>query len=155
MQVLDLVLANGSKRHYLHLLTVSTVVDYYLQEAEDDLPAVLERVAKVMPVRLAEANLDSLYLILTLLDKTPSLSEEFCKETFGVKHLTKKSGLDLVAKVLLGSSLPLAAVEKHPVIRSLVRVLANQGLIGKFWSRLVSEMSATMHKGLVALLFLR
>ena len=109
-----------------------------------------------MPVKLAEASLDSLYLILAIFDKKKeSLSEEFCKSSFGVKSLSKKSALELLSKALLGSCLPYAAVEKHPVMKSLVAVVETSGVTAKFWSRLVSEMTGTAYKGLIAMLFLR
>ena len=153
LEVLELVLANGAKRNYLQFLAVSTVVDYYLDE---ELEGVLARVAKSLPVKLAEASLDSLYLILAIFDKKKeSLSEEFCKSSFGVKSLWKKSALDLLSKALLGSCLPYAAVEKHPVMKSLVAVVETSGVTAKFWSRLVSEMTGTAYKGLIAMLFLR
>jgi hypothetical protein len=153
MEVLDLVLANGSKRNYLQFLAVSTMVDYYLEENTEDL---LEKAAKSLPLKLSEANLDSLYLILAFFSKKKdSLSEEFCKATFGIKNLAKKSSLELLSKAVLGSCLPYAAVEKHPVIRSLVTVVESLGVTTKFWSHMAKEMTGTAYKGLIAMLVLR
>ena len=152
-QVLDLVLANGAKRNYLQFLAVSAVVDYYLEE---DAEQVLEKAAKSLPLKLSEANLDSLYLILAFFSKKKDcLTEAFCKSTFGVKSLVKKSSLENLAKGVLGSCLPYAAVEKHPVIRSVVTVMEKLGATAKFWVYVAQEMTGTAHKGLIAMLVLR
>jgi hypothetical protein len=123
---------------------------------EEDAEQVLEKAAKSLPLKLSEANLDSMYLILAFFSKKKdSLTEAFCKSTFGVKSLVKKSSLENLAKGVLGSCLPYAAVEKHPVIRSLVTVMEKLGATAKFWVYVAQEMTGTAHKGLIAMLVLR
>ena len=155
-QTLSRLLENGSKRVYLALISINSVVEYFLHDAPP-LPVeeVVTAAGQSFELTLSEASLDTLYFVLATLNHFGAgISADFVQESFGLKDLTKKSSLAAITDILTKTTLPLANVVNHPVLKALVPLVSEKKTAKKLFSQLLPLMN-TAYKGQIGIALLR
>ena len=146
----------GSKRTYLYLITYNAIVEYFLVDGSGmSTEQVVQAVANSFKLDLSEANIDTLYFILSVLNlKNSELSAEFCMENFGLKEIGKKKSVESIHRILSTTTLPLRNVVNHPALKSLVPVLLEKKAAKKLFGHLLPVMNST-YKGQIGITILR
>jgi len=157
MDILKDLIDQGSKRSYLHLIALKTIVEYYLVgESDVSFDELLEQVKQSFKLNLPEATLDSLYFILAFLNhEGVNVSPDQIANVFEVKDISKKSSLELIHKVVMGSMLPLSVFLNHPVMEQLARLVTGRKVARKLFGYFVLDMATTAYKGQIVTVLLR
>jgi len=138
------------------LMSINCVVEYFLVEAPP-LPVeeVVTTAGQSFDFALSEASLDTLYFVLATLNHLGAgVSPDLVQESFGFKDLTKKSNLAVITSILAKTTLPLANVVNHPVLKALVPLVSEKKTAKRLFSQLLPHMN-TAYKGQIGIALLR
>ena len=147
--VLSELLTIAKARNYLLLPVFRLLVEHFVPLGGDLLLGILKS------INIDKMDIDSLYLLLSLLEKDESLVSSKVIEILGVKEVWGKRALTIYSRVLASANAPPSVVARHPLLPLLVASLAKQGALQKFWQALSSDMTVANNSGLTGWIFLR
>ena len=136
-------------RHYLHLPAYRLLVEHFVPEGGATTTTILDA------MDLAKLDMDSLYLLLSLLQKDEKAVSSRVTEALGVKTVWGKRALNIFARVLVAANAPPEVVARHPLLPLLVSCLAKAGATDAFWQAFSADMTAANNSGLTGWTFLR
>ena len=156
VKVLENLIENGSKRSYLHLITINTIIEYFLCDGSEIAPEdLVNSLEESFKLKLPEAGLDSLLFVLSFFAmKGKDTSPEFLTDNFGFKDISKKKNLQRISKIMLETTLPLRNITTHPALKVLVQQVCEKKAAGKLFHYFLPEMT-TVYKGQIGIALLR
>jgi len=158
VEVLSNLIDKGSRRSYLKLLALNTIIEYYLCDgsvvSNDE---VVTSVGESFRVRLPEAGLDDLLFILTFLNRRlqDNESPDFLMDHFGFKDIKKTSNLERICKILFSTTRPLSVLVYHPVLTAFASLVTCNGTAVKVLGLLLPDMKTSLYKGQLGIALLR
>ena len=147
--VLSELLTIAKARNYLLLPVFRLLVEHFVPLGGDILITILKSMS------LDKMDIDSLYLLLSLLEKDEALVSPKVIEILGVKDIWGKRALTIYSRVLASANAPPSVVARHPLLPLLVASLVKLEALQKFWQVLSSDMTVANNSGLTGWIFLR
>lgn len=134
IKIVTILLESGSKRSYLSFYSTSFIIellnDFDAKSLKSTIWPILK---KELSKKWTEQTLDTLYLILIINEKFPSLvGPKFLKEHLGSENIIDVETLENLLKLV--TDIPRIHYCHHPLYKILCKKLISSNILGEFWS---------------------